>query len=424
MHDVRMDPSPPAKGMPRVPLLLLVHFGDSLIRGSERCLLNLIKGINSDQYQVVLWCNNQALADLAAPFAARVEVGTYSPPFGFGYAPSAQGAWADLRQLLLRAKGLVREINPKLIICNSIAPCQWMVPVSLLSGIPLLSYHHTTYRPKARLMSLAFGATRMVGVSEFTLANFRCDGFPQLRSAVIYNGVEDLAQHPVDRHKLRQELGIGKDQFLVTSISALLEWKKVDLIIESFRLLSQRDGSTCTLLIVGEGPCRGSLQAQAQGLRVIFVGWRSDVANILAASDCVVVAAELEAFALTIIEAASMKVPVVGVRAGGVKEIIVDGENGLFAEPGSAKSLAAAIQRLRVSPELRQRLGSNARLAFEAKYRVERMVFDLCAQIDELSCRVTPFRNATGRRLFNLLYGNARLIGARLLYAMMGKVKP
>lgn len=396
-------------------VLLFVHFGDAQLRGSERCLLNLVKGIDPANYEVVFWCNHKTLSELAAPFVAEVRLDDFSPPFGFNYPNSANGTFSDLLHLIKAARTLVRRVRPSLILCNSLAPCQWMIPASLLAGIPLLSYHHTTYLPKSRLLSLVHGASHMVGVSSFTLRNFWNDGFPKQRSSVVYNGVEDLSLHPIEKENLRRELGIGPDEFVITSLSALVEWKKVDLVIDSFRLLSECGDKPTALFIVGDGPCKEQLQKQAKGLRVIFCGWRNDIANVLTASDCVIVAAEREAFGLTVIEAASMSRPVVAARAGGVREIIIDGKNGLFADPGSAQSFASALCRLKDDSELRIQLGCEARANYENKFRVERMVSELTALIDTFSGRVGTFRERTVGRYFRLAYFNARLAMARVM---------
>jgi len=394
---------PPVK-----PVLLLVHIGDVQMRGSERCLLNLIKGIDTNRYDLVLWSNHKELSAQAEPFLQETLLTEFSPPFGFSYPASGNSAWADFSKLVHEGRALIDRIQPSLIVCNSLAPCQWMVPASLLTGVPLLAYLHTNYLPKSRLLSFVYGASHIVGVSQFTLKELRGDGYPQRHSSVVYNGVEDLSPQPHGRLAFRQKLGISSAEFVVTSLCALVEWKKVDLVIEAFRLLSRNGANPCALLVIGEGPCKENLQKQADGLRVIFCGWRTDIADILAATDCIAVAAEREAFGLTVTEAASMNVPVVGARSGGLCEVIKPGMTGLFAEPGSATSFADALAKLRDNPHLRAKLGQNARSDYIENYKVEKMVSNMTVLIDKFSSQAHS--NSSIKRLANLVYFNLHLV--------------
>ena len=322
------------------------------MRGSERCLLNLIKGADPEQYKIFLWTNHKQLAELAVPYELNVQLDDFSPPFGFNYHPGKNGAFVDLLKLIKIGREIIQNIHPDLILSNSLAPCQWMVPISLIENIPLLIYLHTTYLPKSRLLSFAYGATHMIGVSLFSIQDFLDDGFPSRRSSVIYNGVDDLSIQNNHKETIRLELDIGADEFVITSICALVEWKKVYLAIDAFRLFSEYSGRAATLLVVGEGPCKEKLQQQSKGLRVKFCGWRTDIARVLDSSDCIIITAEKEAFALTPIEAASMRRTTVGARAGGMRELIIDGENGLFAEPGSPESFVQSLRTLRTISSL------------------------------------------------------------------------
>lgn len=381
-------------------VLLFAHFGDQQMRGSERCLINLFKGLNPEHYETVLWCNQPALRDLASPYVSEVHVSDFTPPIGFGYPPSKRGALLDYLKLRKDAHSHLKRLRPDLIICNSLAPCQWMVPASIKLKIPLLCYLHTNYLLKSRLLSFVYGATHVVGVSHFTLQSIQTDAYPLIQQSVVYNGVEDLALQRQPGNALRQQLGIQDDEFVFASVCALVEWKKLDIIIDGFRRVVEAGGRPCALLVVGEGPCRVSLQAQAQGLRIIFCGWRTDIADLFAVTDCVVVAAEREAFGLTVAEAASMSLPVICAKAGGPTEIVIDGHTGLFAEPGNPKSFAQKMLQLKENPALCMQLGQQARGHYESNFGVEKMTSGIAQLIDTLvsnakSAQLTPIRRFT-----------------------------
>lgn len=410
MSHARADTSPSASR----PLVLLVHFGDAQLRGSERCLLNVAKGIAASGHELILWTNHATLAGLVAPLAREVLLSDFSCAIGFAGGKSGRRI-AGLYSLIREARSLIRRTRPTLVICNSLAPCQWMVPASLLTGTPALAYVHTSYLPKLRLLSFAYGASHLIGVSEYALRNFAQDGFPRQRVSIVYNGVDDLAE--ARRGALsntRAALGLADDEFVVASLSALVAWKRVDLIVEAFRLASAQPGRRMALVVVGDGPCLAELREAAQGLRVIFCGWSDDVGAILGASDCVVSAAEKEAFALSLLEAASMGIPVVGARAGGTVEAIVDGHTGLFAEPGSAASFAERMLALRDDDALRRALGANARAMFRERFQVQRMQRDINALIDGFAKGKRDFGTGALSRAWRLAWYSLKLSARRL----------
>jgi glycosyltransferase involved in cell wall biosynthesis len=379
-------------------VVLVLHFGDAHFRGSERCALNLIKGVDLNKYTVVLWTNHRELAVMASDAASHVLLSDFSPIFGFGYQTPAGGKLASFIALLRQARCAIKTAQPNIIICNGLAPCQWIAHLSILYRIPLLTYIHAAYLPKLRVLSFAYASSCLVGVSEFTLRYFREDGFPRKRSMVVYNGVDDLSLIKFSpQPSLREELGIGNDEFVVGSLSALVDSKRVDLIIEAFKLANFVPGKQMALLIIGDGPCLKDLQELAHGHRVFFCGWRKDVAHVLKAVDCVVVTAEREASGLNILEAASMKLPVIGTDSGGIPEGIIDGETGFLSKPGSAQSFAENILKLRDHAGLREKLGRNARSVFEKKFRVERMQTDMNALIELLSSRKEGIVGRLGR---------------------------
>jgi glycosyltransferase involved in cell wall biosynthesis len=105
--------------------------------------------------------------------------------------------------------------------------------------------------------------------------------------------------------------------------------------------------------------------------RFHFPGYIDDPARILAEIDILVHPADNESFGRVIVEAMAAGLPVIGVRGGGVAEIVIDGETGLLSEPDDAEALAANIERVLHDESLRARLGAAGRLRAEAHYSLE-----------------------------------------------------
>ncbi|MGE5433564.1 MAG: glycosyltransferase, partial [Candidatus Doudnabacteria bacterium] len=123
--------------------------------------------------------------------------------------------------------------------------------------------------------------------------------------------------------------------------------------------------------LVGEGPLRAEVaaRAEARGLagRLALAGFRDDVPAILPDLDALVVTSRAEGLGSVVLEAFASGVPVVATRAGGLPELVVDGETGLLADPGDAGGIAAAIDRILSDSALRARLVENGRSAARAR---------------------------------------------------------
>jgi glycosyltransferase involved in cell wall biosynthesis len=129
--------------------------------------------------------------------------------------------------------------------------------------------------------------------------------------------------------------------------------------------------------IAGDGPLRDDLVALAQKLgvanRARFLGWRTDVAALLAQADVFVCPSLHEPLGNVIIEAWSAGVPVIATASQGPAALIDNEVNGILVplpgQPGGGPAaLAAAIERLCRSPEERRQLGQAGRRAYEAEY--------------------------------------------------------
>jgi len=186
-----------------------------------------------------------------------------------------------------------------------------------------------------------------------------------VRTVVVHNGVAPLeeAPPPTETARLRAELGIPPEAFVLGHIGGLIPLRQHALILEALSLLPK--GTQIHFVLVGDGPEWTPLETRIQELGlaclVHMLGYRTDIARLLSLFDGYVNVATEEGFGIAVVEAMHAEIPVVLANSGGLRELVRDGESGLFVPPGDPRALARALSALIESPALRQRLGSGGK---------------------------------------------------------------
>ncbi|MBN1417880.1 MAG: GNAT family N-acetyltransferase [Planctomycetes bacterium] len=193
--------------------------------------------------------------------------------------------------------------------------------------------------------------------------------------AVIGNGVASDAfdADPGHAREIRAGVPGPPDSPVAGTLCRLSFEKGLEDLLDAVTALR----TPARLLVVGDGPLRGDLQARARALgiadRVLFAGHQEPPNDWLAAMDVFVLASRYEGFGMAALEAMAAGCPVMVTRAGGLPELVEDGRSGLLVPPRDARALAEALERLLADDDLRRRIGAAARDA--ARERTEaRMV--------------------------------------------------
>ena len=208
-------------------------------------------------------------------------------------------------------------------------------------------------------------------------------GIPDQKVARIYNGIELGEYMPngkeviSQKSEVRKEFGLSKDALVIGAIGRIVWQKGFEYLIEAVPQIANSIPEA-RFLIVGEGPLRKELVALSRDLgateEVIFTGFRSDIRDILASVDLLVVPSLLEGFPMITLEAMAMEKPIVATNIDGITEQITNEENGILVPPRDPAALANAIIRLLSDRKSAQRMGIAARKMVEQEFSVERMV--------------------------------------------------
>ncbi len=193
----------------------------------------------------------------------------------------------------------------------------------------------------------------------------RLTGISPRKIEVLHNGFPFKSlESSLSAAEAKAKLGLAAGSMVVTMVGRLENEKNYPMLLQAASEVVSRI-SHARFLIVGKGSLEQQLReyACAQRLqeRVLFLGQRSDIGNILAATDISVLTSNCEGLPNAVIEAMAAGKAIVCSEYRGAREIICDGQNALLAPCGDAASFAAQVLRLAQDASLRSRLGGNAR---------------------------------------------------------------
>jgi len=140
---------------------------------------------------------------------------------------------------------------------------------------------------------------------------------------------------------------------VITHVSNFREVKRVKDVVRVFARI--RRAMPASLVMIGDGPERVDAESEARELGVNedvrFLGRLDSVASVLQASDLFILPSQTESFGLAALEAMACGAPVVASRAGGLTEVIDDGENGILEPVGSVEAMGRRAVELLRDPE-------------------------------------------------------------------------
>ncbi len=197
----------------------------------------------------------------------------------------------------------------------------------------------------------------------------------------VYHGLEPPVTRALEREDqhIRQELGIGPDEFLVGNVGRLALQKGQRHLIAAMPLLLERV-PRARAIIAGGGDLEDYLRDLASEIgvaeRVHVLGPRKDVPALMHAIDVFVMPSIWEGFGLVLLEAMAAGRPIVASRVATIPEVVADGETGLLVPAGDPLALATALAELAEQPSEAARFGEAGRERLRRQFSVEKMVGD------------------------------------------------
>lgn len=268
-----------------------------------------------------------------------------------------------------------------------------LLHIPSVSTLHTLEQHGTRKRKRwrnaLRWNSLNMFARRVIAVSDVAHRHYISLGFRSEKLITLYNGI-DLKKFRTETEATLNKndiFGVPNESTVLTTVAVLREPKGIQYLLHALPAIIEKVPNLY-YAVIGDGPYRQNLEQLSSTLgireRVLFMGYRSDIPEILAASDLFVLPTLVEALPTVLFEAMAAGVPVIVSNVGGVPEIVEHDVNGLLIPPADSTVLATACLRLLLDEALCNRLTTAARATVANRFDVRQQAGRLIALYDQM----------------------------------------
>jgi glycosyltransferase involved in cell wall biosynthesis len=271
---------------------------------------------------------------------------------------------------LVGLRRAVREWRPALVHAHGVKAALLALGSPLPGRPPVVLTFHNQWRGGPLTLPLRLVTHRaavVIAVSEAVRAGLTSHRIHPPAIEVIPNGLDLSRFSGAPRHPTGQP-------FTAAFLGRLTREKGVPVLLEAVRAIP--DSSAVRFVVAGDGPLRAAVEAEASrtGSPLEYRGQQAEVLAIYHDADTVLVPSLSEGHPLTALEAMACMLPVIASRAGGLPEIVVDGETGVLVPSGDAAALVDALKALAENPDRARTLGEAGRRRVESAFSVERML--------------------------------------------------
>ena len=311
-------------------------------------------------------------------------------------------AWSDLIALLNLIR-LFRRLRPAIVHTHSSKAgvlgrwAAWFARVPII--IHTVHGYGITPGQPAWLRRLLVLLERMTGwitthwitVAQADVGKGRQWGLFDENVSVVRPGIDPRPfREPIDaaaRTTLREEFGAGPDDYLIGTVACLKPQKAPEDVVLVAKHLCDTIPQV-RFVLIGDGELRPRIEALVlqQGLheRVRLAGWRRDIDRAMKSFDALLLTSHWEGLPRVILEAATVGLPIVATRVGGIEEVIANGGHARLCEAGDTEGLAGGLKEIIQGYEKRGRGKSAVRRELPKEFHIEEMVKQYQSLYDRL----------------------------------------
>ncbi len=354
-----------------------------MVGGAEEMVLNLVRHLPAERYEPMVCAIHQ-------PGPVGDEIAATGVPFRtLGRVPGLRDplAVAALYRYL-------RQVRPDIVHTFLLTASLYGRLAAIAARVPIVigtevNIYERKQRHHAIAERLLMAGTDSVIASAASVKAFYVEqiGADPSRVDVVYNAVDfDMLRTTRTPEQARAAIGVPAGAMTAGVIARLTDQKGHHVLLEA--LAATPALSQLHLIVIGDGPLRGALEAQAAALalssRVHFLGARRDLGDLLPAMDIFVLPSLWEGLPLSLVLAMGAALPAVSTRVAGIPEVVDDGATGLLVPPSDAAALGAALARLAGSADDRARLGAAGRAFVLPRFGVDGYVAGITGLYERL----------------------------------------
>jgi len=216
------------------------------------------------------------------------------------------------------------------------------------------------------------------------------DGVPPSQAVTIHEGIDLSRAEAAPAADLHAELWLPHHAPIVGNVAALVPHKGQRHLIDAAAIVV-RQVPDARFVIAGEGELRPQLERQIKDRHlekhVFLLGFRPDILSIHKAFDLFVMSSVTEGLGTSLLDAMACARPIVATTAGGMPEVVADGETGKLVPPRDDEALAAAIVTLLKDERLRRSMGDAGERRARDRFSSDRMVQDTLTLYQRVASR-------------------------------------
>jgi glycosyltransferase involved in cell wall biosynthesis len=370
----------------------VIHFcGSTEFGGTEQVMLTLLKGMDRRVWAPVLLYHESAGIRRLVDGARQDGLDCVAVPPVWRLKHAVTGLMPFV-MALRRARPAVFHAH-----LSSAMGGKYALLAARIAGVPIVlaTVHLYVNVGPGRRLSLSHRVAtacvaRYIAVSHSIAQSLRRRfGVPAAKLQVIHNGIprRPMRRPPRD---LRAALGAAPGQPIVLSVGRLDRQKGQRFLLEAAALYPGP-----LYVFAGDGPEHHELQGRARELgvqdRVRFLGFRTDVADLISVCDLFALPSLYEGLPLALLEALAGGKPVVASAIGGVEEVITHADTGLLVPSGDSRALADAIRTVLTDAALTRRMGKRGRELVEAEFTCDAMVNAVTQVYEDLLAQIALY---------------------------------
>ena len=345
--------------------------------GAQNVLLNILDGLNRSKYR---------------PIVALLEKGWLEETLrSKGYeviivnSTNKSFDWRLIKDLL----SICKKNKVKLIHAHLFDSGIYASIVGLLARTPVaitlhgqVDWKKSSYPviDKIKLIIINSIANHIIYVSENLKKYYEELGVKKRKGIRIYNGINLDQFVPLPKEDIRLSMGFSYSDILMGSVGHVRPWRGYEFLIDAAEMVVKLYPKA-RFIIVGNTVDENYYQRLVSKVNkkklqnnILFLGFRTNIREILSALDLFVLPSISEGFSLVTVEAMAAGKPVVGTNSGGPAEIVDDGVTGYMVPPADSGALAEKILVLLKDYCLAESMGKAGHLRAEERFSLERMI--------------------------------------------------